>query len=138
MKIFINSIPEEGLNVEEVRDAKELDLETKEIKFVLPLQIRAFISRDKENVFADIDVESKMSMQCVRCLNTFSVPYSKHAMLNFPIEGQHSIEIDEDLRQEIILDYPIVPLCKPDCKGLCPKCGKDLNEGPCSCGKRSF
>ena len=30
---------------------------------------------------------------------------------------------------------PLVPLCDDDCKGICPDCGADLNEGPCSCGE---
>lgn len=133
MKIFINSIPQEGMKVNQTRDAKELDLNTHEVQFIFPLQIDAFVSRDKENVFVDINVKSTMQMHCSRCLSAFQMPYSKHTMLDFPVEGQHAIEINDDLRQEIIIDYPIMPLCKPDCKGLCPKCGKNLNEGSCEC-----
>ena len=49
-------------------------------------------------------------------------------------ERSRTIDLDQDIREEIILDYPIKPLCRPDCKGLCPRCGKNLNEGGCSCG----
>ena len=48
-------------------------------------------------------------------------------------ERSRTIDLDQDIREEIILDYPIKPLCNPDCKGLCPKCGKNLNEGGCNC-----
>jgi uncharacterized protein len=37
------------------------------------------------------------------------------------------------MRDQVFLALPLKPLCKEDCKGLCPKCGKDLNEGPCGC-----
>ena len=42
-------------------------------------------------------------------------------------------DIDEALIEDIILNFPLKVLCKEDCKGLCPKCGIDLNEGSCSC-----
>ena len=56
-------------------------------------------------------------------------------------ERSRTIDLDQDIKEEIILDYPIKPLCNPDCKGLCPKCGKNLNEGGCSCAiteKKTF
>ncbi len=41
------------------------------------------------------------------------------------------IDLEEIVRDTILLSIPIKMLCKPDCKGLCPICGKNLNEGPC-------
>jgi uncharacterized protein len=43
------------------------------------------------------------------------------------------IELDEDIRDYSILAIPMKKLCSEDCKGLCPRCGKNLNEGPCDC-----
>lgn len=43
------------------------------------------------------------------------------------------IDIESDVRDYLILSIPMKNLCKEDCKGLCFKCGKDLNEGECSC-----
>jgi uncharacterized protein len=43
------------------------------------------------------------------------------------------IDLKEMLREELLLALPIAPLCREDCKGLCPRCGKDWNEGPCDC-----
>ncbi len=37
------------------------------------------------------------------------------------------------LREDVLLDLPWKFLCREDCKGLCPRCGKNLNEGPCTC-----
>ena len=42
---------------------------------------------------------------------------------------------DEVVISDIILNYPQKYLCKDDCKGLCPECGKNLNEGDCGCNK---
>ncbi len=43
------------------------------------------------------------------------------------------LDIDEQLREELILSFPSKLLCDEDCPGLCPKCGKPLRDGPCGC-----
>jgi uncharacterized protein len=43
------------------------------------------------------------------------------------------IELDDMVREQMILAVPDYPLCQEDCSGLCAKCGKDLNDGPCDC-----
>lgn len=43
------------------------------------------------------------------------------------------VDVAELLREQVLLEIPITPLCKADCKGLCQSCGKDLNEGACDC-----
>jgi uncharacterized protein len=43
------------------------------------------------------------------------------------------IDLEQSLREQLILALPYAPLCKDDCRGLCGRCGSDLNEGPCKC-----
>ena len=52
----------------------------------------------------------------------------------FPLEGD-SADLDDIVRTVFVLDLDSRLLCKEDCKGLCCRCGKDLNDGPCSCQK---
>lgn len=44
-----------------------------------------------------------------------------------------TIDLAETLREELLLALPLAPLCREDCKGLCARCGKELNAGPCDC-----
>ena len=44
-----------------------------------------------------------------------------------------SVDLTEDIRESIILAFPHYPVCKPECKGLCPQCGENLNRQTCSC-----
>jgi uncharacterized protein len=48
------------------------------------------------------------------------------------------IELDKDIRDFAILAVPMKKLCSEDCKGLCSKCGKNLNKGPCNCHEEIF
>lgn len=43
------------------------------------------------------------------------------------------IDMDEQLREQMEMEFPIRFLCRDDCRGLCPRCGKNLNEGACDC-----
>lgn len=52
---------------------------------------------------------------------------------DLPILYDYLLDVDELARQLLSLAVPTAPLCRADCHGLCPHCGKDLNEGPCSC-----
>lgn len=47
--------------------------------------------------------------------------------------NREEIDVGPALREELILALPEYPLCDPDCRGLCPQCGTDLNEGECDC-----
>jgi uncharacterized protein len=46
---------------------------------------------------------------------------------------EEEIDLEDTLRQQLLLALPYAPLCKEDCKGLCAHCGHDLNQGSCSC-----
>jgi len=48
-------------------------------------------------------------------------------------ENTLNLNLDELLRQSILVALPMKPLCADDCQGLCPRCGHRLNEGPCGC-----
>ena len=52
----------------------------------------------------------------------------------FPLEADCA-DLEEIVRTVFVLNMDSKLLCKPDCKGLCCRCGKNLNEGPCDCGK---
>ena len=51
----------------------------------------------------------------------------------FTIDENHILDIGEAVRQYTEIAFPLKPLCQPECAGLCPQCGKDLNEGRCQC-----
>lgn len=51
--------------------------------------------------------------------------------------GALLLDLEAIAWEQFMLALPATPLCRPDCKGLCPHCGKDLNTGPCSCSEGS-
>jgi uncharacterized protein len=50
----------------------------------------------------------------------------------YPIEGEQ-LDLRPMIRDSVVLELPLAPLCRPDCAGLCPRCGGDRNEENCGC-----
>ncbi len=80
-------------------------------------------------------VEARMELQCGRCAEFFSTLLADSDFLrDYPLrEGQQELDVTEDLREAVLLRLPPHPVCGEECRGLCPRCGKNLNEGPCTC-----
>lgn len=54
--------------------------------------------------------------------------------ISFLPAGAHALVVEDVVREQVLLELPLRPLCKEECRGLCPRCGDDLNAGPCHCG----
>ena len=135
MRIIVKQVPEEGLYLKEEIKPAELDLETDLIKLRSPVKLSGRITRITNALTIDLNINAVIFADCSRCLNEFEWVFDKDVVLNFPVESSDVfIDLTPDIREEIILDYPIKPLCNLNCKGLCVKCGKNKNEGGCNCG----
>ncbi len=94
-------------------------------------------------------VDTQIAMTCDRCMKPVMVPlhivieqrFAKDQASDasdqeewdiLPIENDR-IDLDETILHEVQLGVPMKVLCKEECKGLCPICGQDLNEGQCEC-----
>jgi len=134
MKINIDQIPPQGLTLEETIPPKDLELETELVQSCGPVQVKADVFKITNAVTVDLNLNAPVTFICSRCLNEFEVILNKNLKLGYQVDKtQHEIDLTPGIRQDIILEYPIKPLCRPDCKGLCPRCGRNLNEGKCSC-----
>jgi len=135
VKIDTIKIPYEGLTLEEDLRARALALEQEGARFPQPVKVRAEIYKITNAVTVDLSIAAAVYFDCSRCLNEFKLDFKRELRLNYPVERVNQvIDLDEDIRQEIILALPLKPLCLKDCRGLCPKCGVNLNNEKCECG----
>ena len=63
---------------------------------------------------------------------------SEDRLDDYAIVEDGFLDMDEQLREQMEMEFPIRFLCREDCKGLCQKCGKNLNEGKCDCVTREI
>lgn len=149
MKVLISDIPEEGIDavLEEAVESETI---------ISPISARLKISKIDTEVLVKGEVVAIVKLQCSRCLTDFSnklnipVDVVYHPIDELKGEEKHEImdeELDMDfysgeemdlialMKEQIILNTPMKPLCSDICMGICFKCGKNLNAGNCSCSE---
>jgi len=123
-----------------------------EINFQFPFKSSARVHGEFRNeagvLVLDAVCDTVMDYDCSRCADHVSTDYSLpiEATLSEELEDPNdianadvllienaSIDLDEAVREALILESDMVFLCSPDCKGICPQCGTNLNHGECGC-----
>ena len=135
MKISIKDIHPEGIEVSDHISAATIGLTRDDPGyFIAPLDVQAKVNRVSDTVLAKTKVRGKYRSACARCLAEIERDWNGNFLFDFSVDKQtKAVELDEDIRQEVLLNLPPRVLCKEDCKGICPKCGADLNSEPCKC-----
>lgn len=110
------------------------------------------IHKDKDRLRVDGETVIKLIMPCDRCLTdvemTFPVLIHREVNLSEERDGDYDadelsfidgciLDTDKLVMDEIVVALPTKILCKEDCAGLCPVCGRNLNEGSCDCDSDS-
>ena len=114
--------------------------------------------RGPKDIVADIRLRGRFAgnfqVPCARCIEPVEIPLAADFDLIFRPLGadadppersitaseteigyyqKDSLLLEDVLREQVLLSLPVRTLCKPDCKGLCPRCGANRNLQPCSC-----
>jgi len=118
---------------------------------------RLTVEKSGDQVTVRGTLEAEAQLECVRCLGAMRlemrVPFEVFAERSggrraaeeadlvrddyMLFHDGRQLDLCEDVREALLLEVPIAPKCRPDCAGLCPKCGADLNAGPCGCASRA-
>lgn len=138
MKILVARIPEEGSNYEGSDPGEIMEIENDPlIGSFGEVGYKLYAQRVSGELVVRGTLEAGVEMRCARCSEFFSTTVTVSDFLRaYPApEGTDSVDVTQDLREEILLHVPGFPICGEACKGMCPQCGANLNHGPCSCTK---
>jgi len=94
--------------------------------------VRLEFSIGGDSILMEGTVDGAWTLPCSRCLKPHEAALRAEVTETFAATLE-TIEAAEDLRQALVLVQPDRSLCREDCRGLCPLCGKDLNAGTCGC-----
>lgn len=121
--------------VEGEEDPSIIDLDDPLVVFSHPIAYRLRVNRVGNLLLIRGSLETKVSFACSCCLKNFTqtVRVAKFEREEEIGPDQEKIDLTEDIREDIILAIPVKPLCQADCRGICPLCGKELNDGECGC-----
>ena len=121
-----------------------------DVDFPSPMKVSGEITNTAGYMRMTLTMSVDYVAQCARCLapvtGQFTLDLEKTVaprnllgdldedkLDEFAIIEDGFLDMDEQLREQLEMEFPMRFLCREDCKGLCPKCGKNLNEGECNC-----
>jgi uncharacterized protein len=153
MKIRIPDIPDEGiaLDIEESIDTNSV---------FSPVSARLSIEKAGEEIMVKGDLRAEIKLICSRCLKEYNgkltVPVDvvyrpveelkdeahlnevKSEELDLDFYSGEEIDLLDLIKEQVELNIPMKPLCDDACKGICPKCGTDLNIRSCTCSVKDI
>lgn len=124
---------------------------------VAPVELRLTVHKDRDRYRLAGTVHAELELGCSRCLEAYRVPVDATFDLRYLPQtenaGDEEREVENedlsaayyrddqiDLRllieEQLYLALPMKPLCRPECQGLCPQCGANLNVDTCGCDTR--
>ncbi len=123
-------------------------------RVVAPVHLVMDIHKDRDTYRVAGRVETRLQLECGRCLDPFEVPVDSAFELRYvpaaEEDDESEREVEEDdlttafytneqldlgelMHEQFVLALPMKPLCGDRCKGLCPQCGTNLNKAVCDC-----
>lgn len=154
MEIKVADIPEEGLKLELTYEASDFEGLGEEVRVSSPVTAVFSLKKIETTVYLAGGMEADAELSCSRCGKPFEVHMTAQFKLDMvPMESLSReeerelqagdlevefykngvIDIKDFLREQVLLQVPMKPLCVEDCRGLCQYCGQDLNLAQCSC-----
>ncbi|HEV8169869.1 MAG TPA: DUF177 domain-containing protein [Pyrinomonadaceae bacterium] len=137
-----------------VYNPDELNPVDEGVKLTAPATVNGRIRLGGNEVFVNGHVDTRTQVECDRCLKTIELPVNAdfeleyitgteyessevaeltEAEMSVSVFDGHALDVDEIVKEQILLAVPTRMLCREDCKGICPECGTDRNTGECNC-----
>src|SRR2546423_11094654 len=147
MRLELEKLDKDG-EFAHVYQPKELSLEETDLRIIEPVEAHGQVRRKGEEVQVSGRLKTRVEAPCARCLKPVAIPISTAFSERFVTavrwrsEGEHelapedlslalfdgeAIDVDQLVREEILLATPAQVFCREDCQGLCPVCGSDKN-----------
>ncbi|HOA15010.1 MAG TPA: DUF177 domain-containing protein [Bacillota bacterium] len=139
-----------SLEVDLSSTGEGIELDSHDLELIGYVSYKGTVGNIGNAYAVDGTIKAKARFVCDRCLTRFTkdieIPLNRlfteagYQSEGFDLDDVEKMTGDEidlapQIREELILSIPIRNLCREDCKGICPQCGKDLNKGECSCGR---
>ena len=124
------------------------------IRLVEPVAVKGNVKLARALVQVNGHIDTRAQVECDRCLQPVELPVDADFALGYITGSDYesseaaeltdeemsvsvfdgeAIDVDEIVKEQILLAVPTRMLCREDCKGICPECGIDRNSGECAC-----
>ena len=136
MIIIPGQLPEDGerLTGEEAADLEDIHDDV-EIDKVSPVHYDVRAQLVSGHLLVRGALKTRARLLCARCGHAFNQTVTEPAFIaDIEVADPHQpVDLTSEVRESILLALPSQPLCRVTCRGLCPRCGRNLNQGACRC-----
>jgi uncharacterized protein len=135
VKLNVKRIPVDGEDFAGSEPPSILEVESDaDMAFERPVEYTLHAQLQGRSVLVTGRLATEAMLRCGRCLKPFRRRLTaKEFVFLQELSGEDFVDLTPQMREDILLELPQRAICQPDCKGLCPVCGKNLNEGACGC-----
>jgi len=154
MRIELENLEGGKSDFAHVYKPEDLNPVDERLSLTAPTTVTGKVRRPRNEVFVNGQIDTRVQVECDRCLQPVELPVNADFELEYisdsdyksggPVElteaemsvsvfDGEAIDVDEIVKEQILLAVPTRMLCREDCKGICPECGIDRNTGECSC-----
>lgn len=156
MTFDVDEISDGGLAFQISARREDFDIDQPECSLAREVEVQGTLSGADRDVYLDGKIQTGLTVSCSRCLEPSLLEVESRVTARYiprPAEPKGSpehelqegeidveyydenrINIFQAVHDQILLAVPLVGLCREDCRGLCPSCGSNLNQGTCGCG----
>ncbi|HOW58851.1 MAG TPA: DUF177 domain-containing protein [Candidatus Omnitrophota bacterium] len=139
MKFILADLKEGVLSaVEGSYEAKSIDVEFPDMLYTQPVQLTGHVEKGGGSLRFQGILKTAIRRSCGKCLKEISEGLERNFDWFFETAGKEEIDPLENVRELLIFEHPLVYVCKANCRGLCPHCGIDRNEGTCNCKENVY
>lgn len=159
MQIEVEKVEAAGTSFVDSYAPNELVLDDQTGHLRTAAEVSGRVSRKGKQIRLQGSIKTNVEVRCDRCLNPVAVPIDtdfnatyvpvadevvddnrelQEEDLTVSVFDDSTIDVDELVREQVLLALPTRLLCHEECRGLCPSCGADLNVETCSCGQREI
>jgi uncharacterized protein len=134
MKVNVKRIPAGGEHLQGEIPATIIDWVDEDVAFLAQITYDLQAQIQNNALLVTGHLATPVRLRCSRCLNHFLQLLRVQAFVfHRELAGEDFVDLTENIREDILLELPQRALCRPDCPGLCPRCGTDLSAGACQC-----
>jgi uncharacterized protein len=154
MRVELASLERHGGKFAHNYEPGELDLNEERVRLVAPPRVTGRVQQSDSKVTVRGEATAELQVECDRCLKSVLIPVSSSFEVEYVTPDTYQadpaaelldedlslsvfdgevIDIDDLVREQLLLALPSQILCQQECKGLCPECGSDRNEADCKC-----
>jgi uncharacterized protein len=151
VKVDFRQIKQEGSEFSFAASADDLELSAEGVEFPEPIELEVTATKTGDEMIFQGAISTTAGMDCSRCLDRFEI--SIRSKIQFVVQlleisspqdsddedfvvlpkTVQEYDLSQRVREAILLELPLKPLCSVSCRGLCPMCGTNLNESDCEC-----